>query len=528
MRKLLFLCALATLCIPICVMGEDACGDAVKAARTAGDLVEMKRILDLRQTPACVAKLILLRSNAKVSNGISVGGVKEALKNIQQNGASVGSGGGTSLVSKNITSRVLALANEYGALTESSNGDTTTISGTLDGIPLALAAHTEGLIAECPLNLRSTACLGSGTLDFLGRFSYSVAVNTSKASQLSGTPAGPSQGNAQRVAVKSTGTPATVSQVTGKYVILRPKMKFSNLITALSNLKPGDLSSGSTLAAAAERLRAFQKNAGQDNGEAWANWRDQTAEHLLTVPENMVVVEWEKQGDVLAGVLETNGAAKDQPTDAQLTQAALDFAAAFSEFGNAERLFFNAKLPNPILSFEYNNNRPPNQPTNSVFRMIYSQTAGGWTLSGNGAVSIYDSDPSKLIPGAQRLRDIQFGVEADHDLPDFKVLGKPTFSATYYLQDQTSPAILNVTPSNPVPGITFTGLSPNATQVFAQKGTINIGQFKITMGKASSGLRIPLAITFSNRTELINKADVRGQIGISYDFDSLFASSSNK
>jgi hypothetical protein len=36
-------------------------------------------------------------------------------------------------------------------------------------------------------------------------------------------------------------------------------------------------------------------------------------------------------------------------------------------------------------------------------------------------------------------------------------------------------------------------------------------------------MEIPLAITGSNRTELITKSTIGAQVGISYDFDSLFA-----
>jgi hypothetical protein len=81
---------------------------------------------------------------------------------------------------------------------------------------------------------------------------------------------------------------------------------------------------------------------------------------------------------------------------------------------------------------------------------------------------------------------------------------------------------LNVNPSMPLTGITFTGLSSNATQVFAKKGNISIGQLKVTLG--SGTVRVPFAISYSNRTELITKPTWKAQIGISYDFDSLFAS----
>jgi hypothetical protein len=39
---------------------------------------------------------------------------------------------------------------------------------------------------------------------------------------------------------------------------------------------------------------------------------------------------------------------------------------------------------------------------------------------------------------------------------------------------------------------------------------------------AESSIKIALSVTWSNRTELIDNPVWRGQIGISYDLDSLF------
>ena len=506
---------------------QDACGTTIVNARNAPDPVRaLRAALDIRLTPACVAEILLVRRDAHTLNAILVAGYKNATKNVQQNGSSSGSGGSTNLVSKGLSSRVLSFASEYGALTETSSGQTTTISGTLDGIPLALESHTYDLVAECHFNLLGRRCLSSSWLDVLGRFSYSVALNTTQASQLKGSVSGAVQGTAQPVSVQSSGSAATVSQITGKVAILQPAVKFTALTKALQTLDSNSTLQGNAdaLLAAAKTLRGYQENAGQDAGGSWDQWATATAQHLSTTPVESVVSEWRIQGDALAKVLENGGSQQGRPTDDELTQAALTFAATFAAFGSAERSFFeSSQLSKPVLTFEYDENRPTSQLSNSVFRLIYSQTVKGWTLTGNGAASIYDSTPSGSIAGAQRLRDIQLAFEGDHDLPKWGVLGTPTFSVAYYFQDQTSPAILNVTPSGPVSGVTFAGLSSNATQVFAQKGKISIGQLRIALGNSKSGLRFPIAITGSNRTELITKSKLGGQIGISYDFDSLFA-----
>jgi hypothetical protein len=503
---------------------QDACANQVARARRSEDWRMLKQLLDARQSPACVSELLLQRTRARVSDALLVAAYKKVTENIQQNGSSSGSGGSTNLVSKSLSSRVLSFASEYGALTESSSGQTTTISGSLDGIPLALEGHTSGLFSECPVNLIAGECIPSSLFDALGRFSYSVALNTTQASQLKGTATGQAKGTTQAVNVQSSGSAGTVSQITGKFVLMRTAVKGADLQDALKSLDSHSAlqSADDAMNAAAKTLKSYQKNAGENPGEAWAKWRDSAFQHLSTVAIKDVVNEWHKQGDSLASVLENSGEEDKRPTEADVTQAALTFASAFAEFNAAERNFYT-KMQKPILSFEYDENRPASQPSNSVFRFIYNQDAFGWTFTGNAAASIYDSTPSSSIPGAQRLRDIQLAFQGDHALPKFGILGTPTFSVSYYFQNQTSPAILNVNPSGPVSGVTFAGLSADAKQVYAQKGKISIGQLKISLGNSKSGLRVPLAITGSNRTELITKTKLGAQIGISYDFDSLFA-----
>jgi hypothetical protein len=521
---------LAVMILGSCrIASADDCPTMLHTARTsANPVTEIRAILDLRLTPACVVEILLLRSNAHLMNGLLLGAYKDATQNAKQNGSSPGSGGSTNPVSKGLTSRIVSFASEYGALSESTTGQTTTVSGSLDGIPLALEAHSGGLIAECPLNLIAQKCVKSKWLDVLGRFSYSVALNTTQASQLNAIADAPAQGTSQSVSFKSTGSAGTVSQITGKFNILGGKVTFEKLSRAVESLDTNSTlqTNADALNAAARALRAYQQNAGQDAGGGWDSWVTATATTLSTTPVDSVVAEWRKVGDSLARVLEDNGPNDSRPTDDQLIQSALTYAGALGAFGSAERSFYKAQLSGPVLTFEYNENRPNSQPPNSVFRLIYSQSGASlrnWTLTANGAASIYDSTPSNSIPGASRLRDIQFGFEGDHDLPKWGVLGTPTFSAAYYFQNQTSPAILNVTPSSPLSGITFLGLSANATQAFAKKGTISLGQVKLTLGQSKSGLRIPLAITISNRTELITASKLGAQIGISYDFDSLFS-----
>jgi hypothetical protein len=188
-----------------------------------------------------------------------------------------------------------------------------------------------------------------------------------------------------------------------------------------------------------------------------------------------------------------------------------------------QRSFVEAVASKPVVTLEYNNNRPVGQSSTSSIRLIFDKGfKKGVSLTANGAFTLYNSTPAENIPGVNRLRDAQFALQVEKDLGILSLLGAAAVSGTYYFQYQNSPAILNITPGTPLPGITFTGLPANASQVFAPKGNLHVGQLRLVLGAAQSSVRFPLAISYSNRTELIPKPTWKAQLGISYDFDSLF------
>jgi hypothetical protein len=56
------------------------------------------------------------------------------------------------------------------------------------------------------------------------------------------------------------------------------------------------------------------------------------------------------------------------------------------------------------------------------------------------------------------------------------------------------------------------------------KGGLGLAQAKVTFPvKKGSGVRVPLSITYASRTELNREHDVSGQIGVTFNLDSVFA-----
>jgi hypothetical protein len=177
-----------------------------------------------------------------------------------------------------------------------------------------------------------------------------------------------------------------------------------------------------------------------------------------------------------------------------------------------------------VLTLQYDYRHPASHPPTSIVRVVFDKGFNErWSIAANGAVELYARQPSADIPGAARLRDAQFGVQIQYDLGKLDLLGAAAVSGAFYYQYQNSPSILDVTPATPLAGITFIALPSGARQVFAEKGNVGVAQVRLVLGPSQSSARIPLSITYSNRTELIAKPLLRAQIGVSYDFDSLFA-----
>jgi hypothetical protein len=139
----------------------------------------------------------------------------------------------------------------------------------------------------------------------------------------------------------------------------------------------------------------------------------------------------------------------------------------------------------------------------------------------NGAATFYDSLPPNIPADVTRYRDAQFGLQLEHGLGQQSIVGPAVVSVALYYQYQHSPALLEIDPLKPIPGVAFTGLPANARTIFAEKGNIWLGQAKLSLTPPGSSIKVPLSMTVSSRTELIDKPTWRGQVGLAYDLDSL-------
>jgi hypothetical protein len=181
----------------------------------------------------------------------------------------------------------------------------------------------------------------------------------------------------------------------------------------------------------------------------------------------------------------------------------------------------NAKLRQDVdnasvLTAEYSLERPNmakgvRAPSLQSLRLIFAK---GWgdrklDLTANAAASFF----SETRPGMSgAFRDFRAGAEAKWKLREVNNYGAPTlsFAALYVFLNQ-EPLGLGL--------VAF-----NQAQI-RNRGNIGLFQTKLEFPAAKNGIRIPLSFTYSNRTELIQESDVRAQVGISFNLDTLFVPS---
>ena len=158
-----------------------------------------------------------------------------------------------------------------------------------------------------------------------------------------------------------------------------------------------------------------------------------------------------------------------------------------------------------VMTLEYNLERRGDLPDLSNIRFIAEKGPydGKIDLTFNSSLSFFHSRPAGA--NADRLRDFRFAGQLDVPLRETRWTGKPllTFAGRYQrlVEDETLAS-----------GV-----------VLSAKGDIAVGQIKLTIPVRGTAFKIPLSLSFANRTELIQEREVRGNFGFTFDLDSVFA-----
>jgi hypothetical protein len=146
------------------------------------------------------------------------------------------------------------------------------------------------------------------------------------------------------------------------------------------------------------------------------------------------------------------------------------------------------------------------------FNLVTSKGfSDGPEFTANASFTWFQNLPTGSKVG--RIRDARLTAQLDVPLKEIKQIGKPTVSISGLFLALLEQPLGEQVLVNTVP-VTLTG-------------NIGLVQGKLTI-PTKSAVSIPLSVTWASRTELIKESDVRGNIGITFDLDKLFAKGETK
>jgi hypothetical protein len=421
----------------------------------------------------------------------------------KQIGATATTSGVTDLVSKPSTSEILGMALQIGALTETVSGNTATFQGNLDGIYHVLTG-TPVVCYECSSTpiLKNVNVSGAFDLNRPG----TKTVTTSGAA----TPTSPAP-----TTVLLPKSSRQLSSLTARYDIYNPLDPRSPQFkkaweTAFAKHQTDLKAAGEELLQTLHPILnalvtdpnyiTLQATAGQKIREAAKN-QDQAALSLAFTNFFNQAVQLIR--------------AKMPDLDQKVVTA----AGAVSRYSLLNHQVVQEARGKPQFTFEYTFNQPASQPDTHDFRLIVglNPSKGKGLFSLNLAGTVYGGS---IPAGAKygRVRDFQFAGEFDRPIGD-EISHPATLSLAGYVQYQFDPSVLNIGPGNLAPGTNII-LPANAQVLLGTKGVLGVFQGKLTIN-TKSGLNIPIGVSWANKTDLLNATDVRGHIGITYDFASI-------
>jgi len=421
--------------------------------------------------------------------------------------------GTTSLISKAGSADLLSFALDTGALTQSVNGATSTLSTNADQVFRLITGHNP----DCKLTLVA----GCGSLARFEKYilnetnivaTFALAQQSSTTTATSGQASGTAPTQVSSAAIP-TGA-GRLSSISARYEFRNKfdprSTKFQTALTSVlqtkTNVDAVD-AVAKNIFTNVSMLNEAMKASAPPLDNATRSKLLQAAQHDST--GTALVNAFEGYFGVAVAAL-----AKDQNFN-NAVGLVTQYRTVY------ENLWQNAinQAAGALFTASYTYNKPLNQPYTHDITLIFAhdfQDQGMLTF--NGAVSIYDG---ALPSGAKygRIHDGQISGEYDRTLTGKSGSTQTQLSVAGYWQYQPDPSVLNIPAGTVAPGTTIP--IPNGTQEFVgTAGSLWVTQAKITI-KASKGINIPLAVSWSNKTDLLQGSKVGAQFGISYDFSSL-------
>lgn len=421
----------------------------------------------------------------------------------KQAGSTATSSGTTDLVSRPSTSELLSLAVQVGALTQTISGNTATLQGNADGVYKALF--------KAPV-----VCFNCTGTPILKNINFSAAFDLSQQTSKTVTTSGPANPSTPPVGtVQLPQSSRQLSSFTARYDIYNPldprsKQFKTAWVTAYKNHQADFLTAAKALLNSMQTVLAKLPA-----NEQYRNLRTQYLPRIKQAATDQNATALAQIFEEFFNEVVKIARAQDPDFDKNISLAVV----ALAQYSQLNYQAVQEARGKPQFTFEYTYNRPPNQPDTHAFRLIIglNPAHGAGLFSLNAAGTVYGGTiPTGAAYG--RIRDFQISGQFDRILGD-DINHKATLSLAGYVQYQFDPSVLNISSGNLAPGTSIV-LPGNAQVLLGTKGTLGIVQGKVTFN-LKSGLNIPVGISWANKTDLLNATDVRGNVGITYDFDSI-------
>lgn len=178
-----------------------------------------------------------------------------------------------------------------------------------------------------------------------------------------------------------------------------------------------------------------------------------------------------------------------------------------ANFREERSKFLNEVNKGMVVAFEYTNNREVNAPDTSNFRFIvekgvFAQKKFTMDFTLNAELTMYNKKPAEAA--TKRIKDFNLAFQTDIPLNDILQFNDSVLSFALRYTRQQGDVIL-----------------PNGVVADGTKGDILFGQAKLTLPLFDTGIKLPLSLTFGNRSEFIKERFTRANFGLTFDFDQI-------
>jgi len=408
--------------------------------------------------------------------------VEQARTDVQA-GASASASGSSSLISKGSGPSYFAAAVENGALVKSASATTTTFQGNLIGIFDALSS--QGYAADYE---------DATVTRFLRRFSFSFTLRNTNP-----------DASAEEAATEDSGLTDTIRRQVQQFD-QRLEEYSVRAVVGRHRRDPRDVQNLTAIqklmATSGQQLLEELDEALADlASEEYDQWVTDSVRELKSVPLPFL------EGTLIQRLNLLCDLANQKVPNFQ--DHAVSAYQAYAAFSSARSTVLDEIERRPLFAVEYVNLREPLQSDRSTYRFIAEGQRGRWDLTVNAAYTRYNNRPEG---GGSMFRDFQIGAGADRPLgnPDLRGQSKSPLAN----------AVLSV-------AFLYERLAESATVVFGDRtlsappGHLYLGQLRVTLPMGTGGVKMPLSVSFSNRTELIEEKQVRANIGFTFNFDAV-------